>query len=76
MEWIVFRGSGMPSGYVIRVWAFADLIGHGLWNKLEWLNHYQWLAMPIDYALEGLIAFFVGLFLSLAISKFGRGESV
>jgi|Deesub1362B_J571_1020462.scaffolds.fasta_scaffold10677_2 hypothetical protein len=69
MEWVVFRGFGLPDGYVFRVWAFADLFGDGAWRNLELLANYDWLAMVIDYALEGLIAFTAIVALSILVSR-------
>ena len=69
MEWIVFRGFGLPGQYVLRIWAFADLLGDGAWRSLEWLTDYGWLAGIIDYALEGLIAFTAVATLSILVSK-------
>ncbi len=69
MEWIVFRGFGLPDQYVFRVWAFADLLGDGAWEALIWLRDYKWLAGLIDYTLEGLIALAVVATLSYLASK-------
>ncbi len=69
MEWVVFRGFGLPDGYVFRVWAFADLFGGEAWRGLEWLADYGWLAGIIDYALEGMIAFTAVATLSILVSK-------
>lgn len=69
MEWVVFRGYGLPDQYVLRIWAFADLLGDGAWRSLEWLADYGWLAAIIDYALEGLIAFVAVATLSILVSK-------
>lgn len=69
MEWVVFRGFNLPGGYILRVWAFADLFGDGAWRSLEWLANYEWLAMAIDYVLEGLIAFTAIVALSILVSR-------
>jgi hypothetical protein len=69
MEWIVFRGFGLPDQYVLRIWAFADLFGDGTWRSLEWLADHEWIAMVIDYVFEGLIAFTAIVALSILVSR-------
>lgn len=69
MEWVVFDGIGFPDGYVLRVWAFVDLLGSGLWWRIQWLSDYEWLAMVIDYLLEGSVAFLVVFTISFITNK-------
>jgi len=69
MEWFVFRGHFLPDGYVLRVWNFIDFFAPGSWRSLEWINSYKWLAMPLDYLLEGAVAFCSVFTLSWTFSK-------
>lgn len=64
----------MPEGYVLRVWNFIDFFAPGSWTAFEWINDYKWLAMPLDYIMEGAVAFCSVFTLSWIFSKL-RGLS-
>ena len=69
MEWFVHHGWGMPGGYVLRVWNFVDFFVPGSWMALAWINNYRWLAMLLDYLMEGAVAFCSVFMLSWMYSR-------